>query len=106
MIHQTNKMLFRACDPACGSAGFLVTAMREVRKHVDKLLGLSELQRTELLSDIFSQGFLGADSSPNMVLMGRINMALHGDPKARIFRVDNSLTIKCFRSGKHGPDSN
>jgi len=93
---QTNKMLFRACDPACGSAGFLVTAMREVRKHVDKLLGLSELQRAELLSDIFSQGFLGADSSPNMVLMGRINMALHGDPKARIFRVDNSLTSDVF----------
>ena len=93
---QTNKMLFRVCDPACGSAGFLVTAMREVRKHVDKLLGLSELQRVELLSDIFAQGFLGADSSPNMVLMGRINMALHGDPKARIFRVDNSLTSDIF----------
>lgn len=93
---QTNNILFRVCDPACGSAGFLVTAMREVRKHVEKLLGLSEAQRTELLSDIFSQGFMGADSSPNMVLMARINMALHGDPKAKIFRANNSLTSNIF----------
>lgn len=93
---RTNETLFRVCDPACGSAGFLVTAMREARKHVEKLLGLSEEQKAELLTDIFSQGFMGADSSPNMVLMARINMALHGDPKARIFRVDNSLTSDVF----------
>lgn len=93
----TGEVLFRVCDPACGSAGFLVTAMQEVRKHVNKLLGLSESQRATLLSDIFSQGFMGADSSPNMVLMARINMALHGDPKARIFRVDNSLSSEVFK---------
>lgn len=89
---KTNETLFRVCDPTCGSAGFLVTGMREVRKHVEKLLGLSSKQQGELLSDIFANGFVGADSSPNMVLMGRINMALHGDPKARVFRVENSLT--------------
>jgi type I restriction enzyme M protein len=84
------------CDPCCGSAGFLITAMREVRKQIDKLLGLSAHQRRDLLSEVFVQGFEGADSSPNMVLMGRINMALHGDPKARVFRVGNSLTTDIF----------
>lgn len=93
----SGEVLFRVCDPACGSAGFLVTAMQEVRKHVNKLLGLSGSQRVALLSDIFSQGFIGADSSPNMVLMARINMALHGDPKARVFRVDNSLSSDVFK---------
>jgi type I restriction enzyme M protein len=93
---KTGKTQFRVCDPCCGSAGFVVTAMREVRKQVDKLLGLSARQRSQLLSEIFAQGFEGADSSPNMVLMGRINMALHGDPKARVFRVDNSLTSDIF----------
>ncbi len=89
---KTNITTFKVCDPTCGSAGFLITAMREVRRHVDKLLGLSAKQRGELLGEIFANGFVGADSSPNMVLMGRINMALHGDPKARVFRVENSLT--------------
>ncbi len=31
---KTGKPSFHVCDPCCGSAGFLVTAMREVRKHV------------------------------------------------------------------------
>jgi type I restriction enzyme M protein len=89
---KTNKPVFRVCDPCGGSAGFIVTAMREVRKHVSRLLGLSEKQRAKLLEEIFVHGFVGCDNSPNMVLLARINMALHGDPKARFFRVDNSLT--------------
>ena len=89
---KTSKPIFRVCDPCGGSAGFIVTAMREVRKHVSKLLGLSENQRAKLLEEIFANGFVGCDNSPNMVLLARINMALHGDPKARFFRVDNSLT--------------
>jgi type I restriction enzyme M protein len=93
---KTRSITFRVCDPACGSGGFLVTAMREVRKYVDKLVGLSNQQRAELLSEIFSQGFEGADNSPNMVLLARINMALHGDPKARVFRVKQSLTEDVF----------
>lgn len=93
---KTGQVQFKVCDPTCGSAGFLVTGMREVRKHVAKLVGLSEKQRTDLLSEIFSLGFEGADSSPNMVLMARINMALHGDPKARVFRVANSLNEDVF----------
>lgn len=87
---------FHVCDPCCGSAGFLVTAMREVRKHVQKLMGLTSEQQAELIRDIFAEGFVGADSSPNMVLLARINMALHGDPKARAFRTENSLNSDVF----------
>ena len=93
---KTGKTAFKVCDPCCGSAGFLVTSMREVRKQVNKLLGLSEKQRRELLGRIYAEGFEGADSSPNMVLLARINMALHGDPRARVFRVSNSLTTDIF----------
>jgi type I restriction enzyme M protein len=93
---KTGKPDFHVCDLCCGSAGFLVTAMREVRKYVQKLLGLSKQQQAELLRDIFSEGFVGADSSPNMVLLARINMALHGDPKARAFRTANSLNSDVF----------
>ena len=71
-----SKPVFRVCDPCGGSAGFIVTAMREVRKHVLKLLGLSEKQRAKLLEEIFVHGFVGCDNSPNMVLLARINMAL------------------------------
>jgi type I restriction enzyme M protein len=93
---QTGDLAFRVGDPCCGSGGFLVSAMREVRKHVEKLVGLSDHQRKELLAEIFSRGFEGADNSPNMVLLARINMSLHGDPKARVFEARNSLVDDFF----------
>lgn len=93
---RTGGLLFRVADPCCGSGGFLVTAMREVRKYVERLVGLSESQKDELLSELFSRGFEGADNAPNMVLLARINMALHGDPKARVFEAKNSLTDDFF----------
>jgi type I restriction enzyme M protein len=98
---KTGLPSFHVCDPCCGSAGFLVTAMREVRKHVQKLLGLSVEQQADLIRDIFSEGFVGADSSPNMVLLARINMALHGDPKARAFRTENSLNSDVFAAEQY-----
>lgn len=98
---KTGLPSFHVCDPCCGSAGFLVTAMREVRKHVQKLLGLTSDQQAELIRDIFSEGFVGADSSPNMVLLARINMALHGDPKARAFRTENSLSSDVFAAEQY-----
>ena len=93
---QTGDLGFRVGDPCCGSGGFLVSGMREVRKYVEKLVGLSEKQRRELLAEIFSRGFEGADNSPNMVLLARINMALHCDPKARVFEAKNSLVDDFF----------
>ena len=92
----TGDLTFRVGDPCCGSGGFLVTAMREVRKYVDRLVGLSDKQRHELLGEIYWRGFEGADNSPNMVLLGRINLALHGDPKSRVFEAQNSLTDDFF----------
>lgn len=94
---KTGRPEFRICDPCSGSAGFLVTGMREVRKHVNKLVGMSEAQRAKLLQDIFHYGFEGADNASNMVLLARINMALHGDTHPRIFRVSNSLTTNIFQ---------
>ncbi|QDU37645.1 putative type I restriction enzymeP M protein [Maioricimonas rarisocia] len=95
---RTGKPGFRICDPCCGSAGFLVTAMRAIRKHVNRLVGLSSKQQLELLHDIFAEGFVGADNAHNMVLLARINMALHGDPRARVFRTENSLDSDVFAS--------
>ncbi|MCB1064812.1 MAG: N-6 DNA methylase [Verrucomicrobiae bacterium] len=90
----TGKPVFHVCDPCCGSGGFLVTSMRALRKHVEKLVGLSKKQQEELLQEIYTEGFVGCDNAPGMVLLARINMALHGDPNARVFRVENSLTTE------------
>ena len=93
---KTGRPELKVCDPCCGSAGFLITSMREVRKHVEKLVGMSQAQRGRLLQEIFQHGFEGADNASNMVLLARINMALHGDARPRVFRVSNSLTTDIF----------
>ncbi len=93
---KTGQPELRVCDPCCGSAGFLITSMRQVRNHVEKLVGMSQIQRAKLLRDIFHHGFEGADSASNMVLLARINMVLHGDARPRVFRVPSSLTSDIF----------
>ena len=94
---KTGKKTFRVGDLTCGSAGFIVRAMREVRKHVERLVGMTNQQKSKLLQEIYQDGFIGADSAKNMVLMARINMALHGDPHARVYKVDNSLTEQVLK---------
>ncbi len=93
---KTGQPELRVCDPCCGSAGFLITSMRQVRKHVEKLVGMSQAQRAKLRRDIFHHGFEGADNASNMVLLARINMALHGDTYPRVFRTSSSLTSDIF----------
>jgi type I restriction enzyme M protein len=93
---KTGEPELRVCDPCCGSGGFLITSMRETRKHVEKLVGMSQQQRAKLLQEVFHHGFEGADNASNMVLLARINMALHGDTHPRVFRVSSSLTTDIF----------
>lgn len=92
----TGRRLFRILDLCSGSSGFLVTAMIEIRRRVKKL-AISDEQKEEILKELYSDCFIGADNSPGMVLMARINMILHGDPQARVFKVDNSLDTDIFQ---------
>ncbi len=48
---KTGRPAFRIADPCCGSGGFLVTAMRQLRRHVQALMGLDDEQKHKLLED-------------------------------------------------------
>lgn len=61
------------CDPACGSAGFLVAAGEYVRKHNPEVL------RDAKLRQHFHHGlFHGFDFDNTMLRIGSMNMLLHG----------------------------
>jgi len=86
---------FRFCDPACGSGGFLSVALSYLRRTLDELGGkatATEEVRRKLFAEMCEHCFVGADSSPQMVMLARVTMALLGAPKARIFYTQNSLT--------------
>ena len=62
------------CDPACGTAGFLIAAADYLRRHYgDSLFSGDEAQRR-----FHSETFFGYDFDSTMLRIGSMNMLLHG----------------------------
>lgn len=73
-------------DPACGTAGFLISAYKHiVAANTKDAKGdlLSGDEREQLMGN-----FCGYDISPDMVRLSRSNMYLHGFPQPRIHEYD------------------
>ena len=68
------------CDPACGTAGFLVAASEHlVEHHGDRIYKDTQTRRR------FNEGtFHGYDFDPTMLRIGSMNMLLHGVEKPDI----------------------
>lgn len=93
---------FRFCDLACGSGGFLSVALGQLRRTLDEIGGratATDEARKKFFAEMCEHSFVGADSSPQMVMLARVNMALLGAPKARIFYTQNSLTSPQLEPG-------
>ncbi|RLA54499.1 MAG: SAM-dependent methyltransferase [Gammaproteobacteria bacterium] len=89
--------MFRFADPTCGSFGFGSVALSRVDTVIDTMGGLSDTERETLKQKMRDEAFVGADAAPRMVMLARVNMALQGAPKAKIFYTDNSLTTDAFQ---------
>lgn len=85
------KPSFRAGDPAGGSLGFLVTLLPPLGRLLEKI-NLSDDERKDLWRDMLEHSFVAADSSPRMVRLGRLNMALQRASRAKVYNTANSLT--------------
>ncbi len=73
-------------DPACGTAGFLVSAYKHIlEKHQDPPLSPDQKQR-------LTENFVGYDISPDMVRLSRVNMYLHQFPNPTIHEYDTLTT--------------
>ena len=84
----------KVLDPACGTAGFLISAYKNIeRKHdgkddvygfpTDKEAPLTPDERKTLINN-----FVGYDISPDMVRISKVNMYLHGFPSPTIHEYD------------------
>ena len=73
-------------DPACGTAGFLLSAYKHIlQNNTDKRLGdkLTPDDRKKI-----AENFYGYDISPDMVRLSLVNMYLHGFTTPKIFEYD------------------
>jgi type I restriction enzyme M protein len=67
-------------DPACGTAGFLISAYKHILRENENL---TPDDRARLMSN-----FRGYDIAPDMVRLSRVNMYLHGFPSPVIHEYD------------------
>lgn len=77
-------------DPACGTAGFLISAYKRILKQHD---GLDNPEKTEkpLTPDekkSLMNHFVGYDIDPGMARIATVNMYLHNFPEPKIFEYD------------------
>ncbi len=70
------------CDPACGTAGFLISAFKHILKE-NKEKSLTPDERKNLMDH-----FVGYDISPDMVRLSKVNLYLHGFSNPTIFEYD------------------
>ncbi|MCD6365998.1 MAG: N-6 DNA methylase, partial [Bacteroidales bacterium] len=68
-------------DPACGTAGFLISAFKRIKEKNNNQLTPDE--RTKLIKN-----FIGYDISPDMVRLSLVNLYLHGFSDPHIFEYD------------------
>ena len=73
-------------DPACGTAGFLISAYKHIRRantDADDQSTLTPHERGRL-----AESFTGYDISPDMVRLSRVNLYLHGFTSPDIHEYD------------------
>jgi type I restriction enzyme M protein len=68
-------------DPACGTAGFLISAFKRIKEKNNNQLTPDERR-------ILIQNFIGYDISPDMVRLSLVNLYLHGFSNPHIFEYD------------------
>ncbi len=68
-------------DPACGTAGFLISAFKHIKEQNNNILTPDE--RKKLIKN-----FIGYDISPDMVRLSLVNLYLHGFSDPHIFEYD------------------
>ncbi len=74
------------CDPACGTAGFLISSYKHILQHNSKKNKgdlLTPDDRKKMM-----QNFVGYDISPDMVRLSLVNMYLHGFITPSIYEYD------------------
>ena len=87
IVEIVNPQLYETVlDPACGTAGFLISAFKHIQRANVDADGQSTL--TPYARGRLAESFTGYDISPDMVRLSLVNMYLHGFVKPDIHEYD------------------
>jgi len=85
-------------DPCCGTGGFLVSYVNHVRdllmEHEEQKAGTANVEHTVAarVKDLCTRNLFGIDINPFLVRTCQMNLVMHGDGSANIFRADTTLS--------------
>ena len=78
-------------DPACGTAGFLISSYKHILKANTDAKGNSTLTPDE--KGRLAKNFSGYDISPDMVRLSLVNLYLHGFPDPHVVEYDTLTSL-------------
>lgn len=86
----TRNRVERVLDGCCGTGGFLIEVLTDMRAQVYGNASLSSSEKTRLLNEVANEAIFGIDASrePPLSRIARINMYLHGDGGSRVYVAD------------------
>ncbi|WP_026661393.1 HsdM family class I SAM-dependent methyltransferase [Butyrivibrio proteoclasticus] len=71
------------CDPACGTAGFLISSAEYIREHYEKIMSAEQWDRFD------KDTFTGFDTDDNMCRLSCMNLMLHSVRNPKIKKQDS-----------------
>lgn len=80
-------------DPACGSGGFLLEALKVIREKTHEYAG-SDDERRKVWQDFADTKLFGIEISEKLARVAKMNMILHGDGHTNVVRNDALDTFK------------
>lgn len=75
-------------DPACGSAGFLISAMKHVNGGIDSRFRNVD-QAAEHRKDYAQENLIGSDNDPRLVRIAKAYMIVENDGRSNIHQTDS-----------------
>ena len=89
-LEASRNKLEKVLDGCCGTGGFLIEALTDMRDQLRSNTSLSEAERGNLLKQLANDTIFGIDAGrePPIARIARINMYLHGDGGSRIYMTD------------------
>lgn len=87
------KLSEKIYDPACGTSGFLISALRHVKGEVDKAFQRGDVYNPwEKVKEYAENNLYGTDIASSVVALAKANMILHGDGHTHIILHDGLIS--------------
>ena len=89
-LRASRKGIDKVLDACCGTGGFLIEALTDMRNKIREDRSLSDVEREHLMGALANESLFGIDfgKSPFIARIARINMYLHGDGGSCIYYGD------------------